>query len=308
MPFVENFAREKFATIPVEEEISICNYVNKMVEDYMQKEHLIDDFMDTIEFTANTGESEEDIYDEGLSDKDVNYNKIFILLLNSVPFQEACFYQLLIDLIYLKARYITAYLADRFNISKSTVYNCLSRVCCILNKEAGNFIKWPVGPCAFSIIEGFKKIKSFPGVLGAVDGCHIDIHSTKENSSAYVNRKGGTSMILQGVCDQKCQFTDCFVGFPGSVHNARVFLRSPLFEYCTQDNLFPGNSHLLGDSAYPLKTHILAPFRDNGHLNQNQKIYNTAHAATRSVIDVRTCVWIIKRKMATFKVLGVAQH
>lgn len=92
-------------------------------------------------------------------------------------------------------------------------------------------------------------------------------------------------MILQGVCDQKCQFTDCFVGFPGSVHNARVFLRSPLFEYCTQDNLFPGNSHLLGDSAYPLKTHILVPFRDNGHLNQNQKIYNTAHAATRSVIE-----------------------
>lgn len=26
----------------------------------------------------------------------------------------------------------------------------------LLNKKAGNFIKWPVGPCAFSIIEGFK--------------------------------------------------------------------------------------------------------------------------------------------------------
>lgn len=68
---VENLARQKFATISIEDWASICNHVDKIVEDYMQKEHLIDDIMDTMEFIVNTGESEdEDIYDEESSDED----------------------------------------------------------------------------------------------------------------------------------------------------------------------------------------------------------------------------------------------
>lgn len=48
---------------------------------------------------------------------------------------------------------------------------------------------------------------------------------------------------------------------------------------------FPFNSHLLGDSAYPLGQHILVPFKDNGHLSRKQVKYNTLHAASRSVIE-----------------------
>ncbi|KAB0805097.1 hypothetical protein PPYR_02067 [Photinus pyralis] len=176
-------------------------------------------------------------------------------------------------------------IGDRFNVSKSSIFHCLIRVCKILNSKGSVFIKWPKGNDAIKTIAGFKKIKSFPGVLGAIDGCHINICPPKHNSATYINRKGRPSMILQGVCDHNCIFTDCFVGYPGSVHDARVFQHSTVRVKCNDDVLFPQSSHLLGDSAYPINAQLLTPFRDNGHLNQKQTKFNVCHAATRSPIE-----------------------
>ncbi|KAK5637772.1 hypothetical protein RI129_000043 [Pyrocoelia pectoralis] len=128
-------------------------------------------------------------------------------------------------------------------------------------------------------------MKGFPNVLGAIDGCHIYIRPPKHNSAAYMNRKGRASIILQGVCDHNSMFTDCFVGYPGSVHDARVFHRSPMYDMCMTNASFPNNSHLLGDSAYPTNLHLLTPFRENGHLTQRQIKYNICHAATRCIIE-----------------------
>lgn len=126
---------------------------------------------------------------------------------------------------------------------------------------------------------------SFPDVIGAIDGCHIDIKAPKENSASYLNRKGKTSMLLQAVCDHNYIFTDCFVGFPGSVHDARVFQKSGMLQHCKNDAYFPSNSHLLGDSAYPVGLHLLTPYKHNGQLTRKQVKYNIIHAGTRVTIE-----------------------
>ena len=51
------------------------------------------------------------------------------------------------------------------------------------------------------------------------------------------------------------------------------------------DNLFPRKTHLLGDSAYPLKRWVLTPFRDNGRLTRRQKRYNFVHSSTRMIVE-----------------------
>ncbi|KAL1473438.1 hypothetical protein MTO96_038675 [Rhipicephalus appendiculatus] len=68
-----------------------------------------------------------------------------------------------------------------------------------------------------------------PEVIGAVDGCEIRISRLSESEDSYCNRKKFHCIILLGVCNAKRAFAQVFIGFPGRVHDARVFEESCLF-------------------------------------------------------------------------------
>lgn len=131
----------------------------------------------------------------------------------------------------------------------------------------------------------FFERSNFPGVIGAIDGCHIEIKAPKHNAIDYYNRKAFHSMILQGVCNHQMIFTDIFVGMPGRVHDARVFRQSPLYEHLQQDAFISTNMHLIGDTAYPLLKTVMVPFRDNGHLTAAQHQYNNKLSKCRSKVE-----------------------
>ena len=178
--------------------------------------------------------------------------------------------------------------ADRFNVTKSSAFRVYHRICgAISNNLSGQLIKFPSGQRAIDVAQGFEEKRAFPGVLGAIDGCHIPVKAPRQNHEQYVNRKGFHSLQLQVICDMDMQFTDVFCGYPGSVHDARVFRNSPFFQdaEANPDLLFPRNTHLLGDSAYPLKSWVLTPFRNNGRLTRRQKRYNFVHSSTRMVVE-----------------------
>ena len=48
------------------------------------------------------------------------------------------------------------------------------------------------------------------------------------NMAANINQKGFYSIILQAVRNDQMLFRDTYVGWPGSVHDARVFDNSDL--------------------------------------------------------------------------------
>ena len=49
--------------------------------------------------------------------------------------------------------------------------------------------------------------------------------------------------------------------------------------------LFPRNSHLIGSSAYPLKTLVLTSYPGNDRLTRRQKRYNFVHSSTKMVME-----------------------
>lgn len=182
-------------------------------------------------------------------------------------------------------------LADRFDVTKSSIIRVRRRMAAkvlslqdllIRLRSEGSysctkmiyFYRWPSERRQRSIRANFRMQKGLDGVVGLIDGCHIHISSPDTEPENFINRKGFHSIILQGVCDDRKVFTDVYVGWPGSVHDARVFRRSPLAENLECGKFCKNNStFLLGDAAYPLRQYLIVPFKDNGHLTAAEKRY-----------------------------------
>ena len=120
-------------------------------------------------------------------------------------------------------------IANLFGISKASVSCIVSELCQLIATLAKNFIKLPTGDDLDTVVSNYKNKWGFPNCGGAIDGCHIPIIGPKENHCDYYNRKGFYSVILQGVCDDRYNFTDIFVGWPGRVHDARVLQNSQIY-------------------------------------------------------------------------------
>lgn len=151
----------------------------------------------------------------------------------------------------LNVLYFYRSVSDRFGVS---IYGCWKIVFDIcktilkLNHEK-KIIDWPSSgkaletanyfltktkyPGKYSIyrtILHYKlKITIFLGIIGCIDGSHIPIPAPKEYPNSYVNRKKFHSVLLQGVCDEKMRFIDCYAGEAGSIHDSCLFRRSSLF-------------------------------------------------------------------------------
>ena len=184
-----------------------------------------------------------------------------------------------------------------FGVSKSTACVVTKEVCaaiveCLLPK----YIKIPTGAALRENVEAFKTELGFPQCVGAVDGTHIPIISPQECPADYYNRKGWHSIILQGTVDHAGRFIDIYVGWPGRVHDARVFSNSSLYHRGQSNTLFPTDLKesisgrdiplvLLGDPAYPLLQWLMKAFPDNGRLSCEQKVFNYCLSKARVVVE-----------------------
>lgn len=87
-------------------------------------------------------------------------------------------------------------IAEKFNISKSTAWTYVQKVCTVLTNLSKQYISWPTGETVRETVEKFKKRQGFPGVLGAIDGSHIPITPPSNQEAAYCNRHHYHSIIL----------------------------------------------------------------------------------------------------------------
>ena len=70
----------------------------------------------------------------------------------------------------------------------------------------------------------------FPQCFGAIDGTHIPILPPADYARDYYNRKEFYSIVVQALVDHQYRFLNLHVGWPGSVHDARILSNSEVFE------------------------------------------------------------------------------
>ena len=194
--------------------------------------------------------------------------------------------------------------SDRFNVTKSSVFRIVRRICHAIVKSLGaQFISLPSGERLKKVAEQFRRKKGLPNCIGSIDGTHIPIKAPYDNAEEYVNRKKFHSIQLQGVCDADRFFTDVYCAYPGSVHDARVLRNSPLYQDAENSKsvLFPESTYIIGDAAYPLKTWLVTGFKNDGKLTREQRQFNYVLSSTR--IKIEHTFGLLKDRFRKLKVM-----
>ena len=131
-------------------------------------------------------------------------------------------------------------LSDLFGLGRSTIGRIVIETCKAISTHLfSEYVYIPRGEKLREIVNGFESDWGFPQAVGAIDGSHIPIVRPIECASDYYNRKNYYSVIMQGLVDHLGLFMDVCIGWPGKVHDARVFTNSLLYQKGTNSSLFP---------------------------------------------------------------------
>lgn len=172
---------------------------------------------------------------------------------------------------------------ERFDLAKSTLSTIFFRIIDFLNHIANKFVNFPDSSRKMESKNYFEIQSGLKGVVGAIDGTYVPCRVSADQKKAYTNRKMFTAVTLQAICDHKMKYIDCFVGYPSSVHDNRIFRNSDIYKNVQQNiNLyFDPDERILGDKAYPIESWCVPPFIDRGNLTDRQKRFNRTHASCR---------------------------
>jgi hypothetical protein len=172
----------------------------------------------------------------------------------------------------------------QMDTSKGSLHKLCKEILDIFKKKLfPRFVRWPTATELMIIKKEFSEMAGFPDVVGAIDGSHIKIHKPPFSDSSYFNRKKDYSIILQAVVDSDMQFININVGYPGSVHDSRVFKNSALGTALGE--LLSPNENIIGDNGYPLMEQLLVPFVARGPLNHVQRNFNKCLSSTRVIVE-----------------------
>lgn len=94
----------------------------------------------------------------------------------------------------------------------------------------GGDMRFPSNPNEIKRLEGgFRRLWGLPGAVGAVDGSHFPIRKPTEDGEDYINRKRWCSIAGIFVADADCVCLDARIGYPGNVHDSRMWKNTSLY-------------------------------------------------------------------------------
>ena len=188
-------------------------------------------------------------------------------------------------------------LSNLFGLSRGFVCICIRRVAAVvLRKLKPKYMSFAKGDELAHVIAIYKEKWGFPMCAGAIDGTHIPISTPQQNHASYINRKSYHSIVMQALVDSNYLFRDIVVGWPGSVHDARVFSNSQLYALGCSGRLFPPDVKeeilgkeihpvILADPAYPMLNWLLKGYPENVNTPRIQRRFNYRLSRARMTVE-----------------------
>ncbi|KAG2344980.1 hypothetical protein BDR05DRAFT_975204 [Suillus weaverae] len=165
--------------------------------------------------------------------------------------------------------------------SVGSVVNCTNCVMVALLDQHDAFMGFPPHDSRdFELAQRYSaKASTCPewwnGIL-AVNGTTVDLFATPGFfHQAFYDRKSKYSLGCQAVImPHNLLIVDYALGHPGSIHDAYAFRSTRIYQ--EHDTLLPPDHWVWADSAYPLSTWCVTPFKKpcNGRLTANQRTFN----------------------------------
>jgi len=141
---------------------------------------------------------------------------------------------------------------DRFRRSMETISRTFNSVLTSIIRLAHYIIK-PRDPEFTEVhpmLENPNFWPHFKNCIGAIDGTHVKLVVGKSKRIQYLNRNNETSQNVHAVCDFDMRFTFVLSGWPGSVHDMRVF-KDAMTTYGHKFPHPPPGKYYKVDAGYP---------------------------------------------------------
>ncbi|XP_067634019.1 uncharacterized protein [Eurosta solidaginis] len=188
-------------------------------------------------------------------------------------------------------------IGNMFGVGKSTVCEIVLEFCTQTWKQL-SLTYMPSFPLTrekvSELVQGFEAI-GFPQCMGAIDGCHIEIHPRSEDATDYYNYKGWYSTILLALVDARYRFIYINVGSPGRCNDSQIFESSTLktqLEKCPYlDEMRTPVSgvdvpiFIIGDSAFRFSKTLMKPYAFQVSQNEDEKNFNYSLSKVRRVVE-----------------------
>ncbi|WVZ94828.1 hypothetical protein U9M48_040672 [Paspalum notatum var. saurae] len=197
---------------------------------------------------------------------------------------------------------------NRLQRSLDTVHRNFEKVLKCLVKLAADIIR-PLDPEFKTIhrrLQCPRFSPHFNDCIGVIDGTHVEVVVPNDKMVQYLCRKGITTQNVLAVVDFDMRFTFVLAGWPGSVHDMRVF-NDATNNYKARFPHPPLGKYYLVDLGYPNRAGYLAPykgtkyhlpeFRNSTMPRGMKENFNFAHSSLRNVVERAFGVLKMKWKM-----------
>jgi hypothetical protein len=135
-----------------------------------------------------------------------------------------------------------------------------------------------------------------------VDGTYIPLaYRPSRHGKDYFCRKKFYSLTAFIISDHYERIQYIYVGFPGFVHDSRIFFNSKL--WLNSSYFFQEQEYLLPDSAFPVSTKTMCPYKQPQSLQPRTTTFNTCLASIRAKVE--HCIGMLKGRFQSLRGLQV---